>query len=166
MQNLCFVQERTILYLKNFHKTQNSTPVNDHWKFERYSQIWCGALWPDWNTNQSLSADINFAVNANLAGFWARPTTYLIQCPPHSHLIISIRLYVSTGSLSKIAWTFARPCINSFRHFRRVFVASINAWINQTVPFCDWNLYFIVWAWIYLEINPQIRDFHFNLRKI
>ena len=152
-------------YLKNFHKTQNSTLTNDRWNFER---MLANLAWRTvaWNTNQSLSTDINFAVNAKLAGFWARPTTYLIQCPPHTHLIISIRLYVSTGSLSKIAWTLARPRINSFGHFRSVFVASINVWINQTVPSCDWNLYFIVRRWIYLEINPQIHHFHFNLRKI
>lgn len=36
---------------------------------------------------------INFAVNAELAGFWARPTTYFIQCRLVNYFDSSIRVH-------------------------------------------------------------------------
>lgn len=61
---------------------------------------------------------INFAVNAELAGFWTRPNR-LFDTMPYGRLIISIRVYVSTSNASKIIWIFARWRINSSNRSRR-----------------------------------------------
>lgn len=61
---------------------------------------------------------INFAVNAELAGFWTRPN-HLFDTMPYGRLIISIRVYVSTSNASKIIWIFARWRINSSNRSRR-----------------------------------------------